>query len=155
MTGSDSTVSGQLRSVAATSEIDLVGRPISAAVVTCLAVVAAVGTGHYVERTQSYLSIQYALPTYDGSVGPLFYVLGGLLLALAALSAVIDAGLLPTVTLAGAPVLGWAVTHFSSSITPHYAITFPLEMAILYGGVFGVTGYLAGTIARRVLRAPA
>jgi hypothetical protein len=130
--------------VAATASIRPFGNPASAVAVLTLAVVAGVGTARYVAVTDSYLTIQYAVPTYAGSVGAWFYGGGGLLLALAAASALLGAGLVPAIAVAGAPVAGWAVNHFSSPITPHYAGTFPIEMALLYGGLFGTAGYLLG-----------
>lgn len=133
----------------------LIGRPASAIVVLSAAVVAYLWTAQSIASTASYLPIQYSIPTYDGSAGPLFYAGAFVLVALATASAVLDAGVVPTVTLAGAPVAGWAVNHFSSTLTPHYAATFPVEMAVLYGGVFGVVGYLLGTTTRRVVRPPA
>lgn len=130
----------------------MLGNPISASVVFFLAIVAGIGTARYVAITESYLAIQHALPTYDGSVGAWFYVGGAILLGLAVLSASLKAGLVPTVIVASTPVMGWAVNHFSSPITPHYAITFPVEMAILYGGFFGTIGYLLGATVRRGAR---
>lgn len=144
----NSVVPARLRPVTSTDRIQLVGHPAGVVVAFALAVVGGVGTARYVAATESYLTIQHAIPTYDGSTGPLFYTGGLVLLTLAVGGAVIEAGLLPTVTLTGAPVFGWAVNHFASPITPHYASTFPLEMALLYGGVFGLVGYLSGTALR-------
>lgn len=129
----------------------LVGHPASAVAAMTLAVAAAFAVARRVAATNAYLPIQYALPTYDGSAGPLFFALGAVLVGLAVLSAYADAGLLPTVALAGAPVFGWAVNHFASPISPHYAVTFPVEMALLYGGVFGAVGYLLGSGIRTAL----
>lgn len=129
----------------------LVGRPASAVAVIGLAVVATVLTARRVATTNTYLQIQYALPTYDGSVGPIVVTAGGALVGLAVVSAYVDAGLVPTLMLAGGPVFGWALNHFSSPITPQYAVTFPLEMAVLYGCTFGLVGYLLGTAIRTVV----
>ncbi|WP_136715506.1 hypothetical protein [Halorientalis salina] len=129
----------------------LVGRPASAVAVIALAVVAAVVTARRVAATDTYLQIQYALPTYDGSIGPIAVTAGAVLVGLAALSAYVGAGLAPTAFLAGGPVFGWAVNHFSSSITPQYAATFPLEMAVLYGGCIGLVGYLLGRGVRTLV----
>jgi len=136
-------------STEATTHIQLLGNPVSATAVLLLSIIGGVGTARYVAVTENYLAIQYALPTYDGSLGTWFYVGGAILLGLAVISAFLKAGLVPTVIVASTPVVGWAVNHFSSSITPHYSIIFPIEMALLYGGVFGIVGYLIGTVIRR------
>lgn len=148
------TFPGRIATVASLIRSELIGRPISAVAVLSMAVAASMVTARRVAVTNSYLSIQHALPTYDGSMGPLFFLFGSGLVALAVLSAYLDAGLLPTVMLAGAPVFGWAINHFSSPISPHYAITFPVEMAMLYGGIFGIAGYLLGAGIRKVAPPP-
>lgn len=128
----------------------LVGRPRSAVAAASLAVLASFLVARRVAATNAYLQIQYALPTYDGSTGPAFFVGGAALVGLAVASSYADAGLLPTVVLAGAPVFGWAVNHVSAPITPHYAVTYPVEMAVLYGVVFGLVGYVLGSGLRSV-----
>jgi hypothetical protein len=142
-----------LRSIDVSSAIRarLVGRPLSSAAAATLAVAASFLVARRVAATGAYLRIEHALPTYDGSAGPLFFAFGGVLVGLAVLSAYADAGVLPTVLLAGAPVFGWAVNHASAPIGTRYAATFPLEMALLYGGVFGVVGYLLGSVVRTAL----
>jgi hypothetical protein len=125
---------------------------VSATLVSLLAVLVGAGTARYVAITETYLPIQYALPTYDGSLGLYFSLGGAVLLGLAVVSAALEAGVVPTLLLASAPVMGWAVNHFASPITPKYAITFPFEMALLYGVLFGVSGYLLGTTVRRSVR---
>ena len=144
-----STIADNVTEAASAVRSRLVGRPASAVAVACTAVVAAITTARRVAATNSYLVIEHSLPTYDGHAGPLFVALAGGLVALAALSACLDAGLAPTVALAGAPVFGWATNHASAPISPHYAATFPLEMAVLYGGLFGLVGYLLGAGARQ------
>lgn len=139
----------RIESAASKTGIQLLGNPLSALTVVVLAIVTGIGTARYVAMTERYLAIQYALPTYDGSIAAFFYVGGGILLGLAVMSALLKAGLVPSVLLASAPVVGWAVNHFASPISPPYAVTFPIEMAILYGGLFGTTGYLLGTLIRR------
>lgn len=129
---------------ASTARIRPIGNPASVVVVLAVAALAGVGTAASVAATGSYLPIQYALPTYAGSPGTWFYVGGAFLLCLAVMGGVVGAGLVPTVVAAGAPVAGWAVNHFAAPITPHYAATFPVEMALLYGGLFGTVGYLLG-----------
>ena len=123
----------------------LVGRPESAVAATVAAVALAFVVGHRVASANAYLRIEQSLPTYAGAPTAFFFAAGALLVALAALSAYLAAGAVPAVLLASGPVVGWAVNHWSAPITPHYAPTFPLEMAVLYGGVFGVLGYLVGT----------
>lgn len=129
-----------------------IGNRVSACIVSLLAVVAGVGTARYVALTGTYLSIQYALPTYDGSLGPYFYLGGIVLLGLAVISTALKAGLVPTILLASAPVVGWGINHFASPISPQYAVTYPIEMALLYGVTFGISGYLLGATIRRGVR---
>lgn len=145
-----SAIAPSVREAAIAVRSRLVGRPTSAFAVTYTAVVASIATARRVAATNSYLVIERSLPTYDGHAGPLFVALAGGLVALAALSAYLDAGLGPTVALAGAPVFGWATNHVSAPISPHYAATFPVEMAVLYGGLLGLVGYLLGAGARRI-----
>jgi hypothetical protein len=54
--------------------------------------------------------------------------------------------------LTAAPAFGWAVNHFSSSSGPQYATTLPVEMAAVYGNVFGLVGYAIGSTVRRTVR---
>ena len=129
----------------------LVGRPRSAVAATVLAVGLAFEVGRRVAEANAYVRIERSLPTYAGTPTALFFAAGAALVALAVLSAYLDAGVAPTVLLASGPVVGWAVNHWSAPVTPHYAPTFPLEMAALYGGVFGVLGFLAGTGLRTAL----
>ena len=135
-------MSNTLRLVA---KSNLVGRPRSAVAATALAVGLTFEVGRRVAEANAYLPIERSLPTYAGTPTALFFAAGAVLVTLAALSAYLDAGVVPAVLLAGGPVVGWAVNHWSAPITTHYAPTFPLEMAVLYGGVFGVLGYLVGT----------
>ena len=128
----------------------LIGRAGSAVVAIIMAVVLAVAVAQRVAATDTYLQIEHSLPTYDGVPGSLFFMFGGLLIGLAVLSALIDAGLLPTLLPTSGPVVGWAVNHLSAPIAPHYSVIFPLEMAILYGGIFGVLGYFLGSSLRNV-----
>ncbi|WP_185715564.1 glycosyltransferase [Halocatena pleomorpha] len=92
-----------------------------------------------------YAAIEQSLPTYAGTVGELF-LLGSVLVFLLGLAgARANASVVPSVLLASGPVVGWAVTHWTVPMTePRYAVTFPLEMALLYGGTFGILGYLVG-----------
>ena len=123
----------------------LVGRPRSAAAATVLAAGLTFEVGRRVAEANAYLPIERSLPTYAGTPTALFFAAGAALVTLAALSAYLDAGAVPAVLLASGPVVGWAVNHWSAPVTPHYAPTFPLEMAVLYGGAFGILGYLVGT----------
>ena len=122
----------------------LVGRPRSALTATAAAVVLAFAVGRTVAEANAYLRIERSLPTYGGTLTELFVAAGALLVTLAALSAYFDAGAMPAVLLASGPVVGWAANHWSAPISPPYAPTFPVEMAVLYGGTFGVLGYLLG-----------
>jgi hypothetical protein len=129
----------------------LVGRP-SSAVSACLAAaVLAVVVARRVAATDAYLTIERSLPTYAGTPSTLFFVGAAALVALAAASSYLRGGVIPAVVLAAGPVVGWAVNHWSAPVSPHYAATFPVEMAVLYGGVFGVVGYLVGAGLRRVV----
>lgn len=122
----------------------LVGRPVSAATVVAVATLLAALVARTVLARNAYLRIEHTLPTYDGTMGAVFFVGGAALVLLAAGAALLDAGVLPTVTLAAAPVFGWAATHTAAPIDPQYAVTYPVEVALLYGVVFGTVGYLVG-----------
>ncbi len=93
----------------------------------------------------SYTTIEQSIPTYAGSVGEPFLTGSVVLFLLGMVGARMNAGVVSSVLLASGPVIGWAVTHWTASVTtPQYAATFPLEMAALYGGTFGVLGYVVG-----------
>ncbi|WP_225332771.1 hypothetical protein [Halomicrobium urmianum] len=128
----------------------LVGRPSRAIPAVVAAALATIASARWVAATNAYLEIEQALPTYDGSLGAAFYLFGGALVGLAVASAAVDAGLVPTLLLAGGPVAGWAVNHATAPIELHYSATFPLEMAFLYGGLFGGLGFLLGAGLRAV-----
>jgi hypothetical protein len=117
-------------------------------------VLAAWAVASWVAASGSYLRIAHDLPTYGGSFGAWFYLLGGTVVAVAALAAALDAGVLPTVLLAAAPVFGWALNHTSAPIDPGYAVTFPAEVALLYGLCFGLVGFLLGSAIRRLVALP-
>jgi len=122
----------------------LFGRRERAIGTSLCAVWMAVLVAHQVAARNGYTLIEQSLPTYSGSVGGPFLVGAVLLVGLAAFGARFGAGLVSSVLLASSPVVGWAVTHWTVPMTTHYVPTFPLEMAALYGGVFGTLGYLLG-----------
>lgn len=100
---------------------------------------------HQVAAHNSYAAIEQSIPTYAGSVGEPFLAGSVVLFLLGMVGARMNAGVVSSVLLASGPVTGWAVTHWTASVTtPQYAATFPLEMAALYGGTFGVLGYIVG-----------
>ncbi|UPM42270.1 glycosyltransferase [Halocatena salina] len=93
----------------------------------------------------SYTAIERSLPTYAGTVGEPFLIGSVLVFLLGMIGARSNAGISSSVVLASGPVVGWAITHWTVPTTaPQYAVTFPLEMALLYGGTFGTLGYLVG-----------
>ncbi|WP_255195247.1 hypothetical protein [Halorarius litoreus] len=122
----------------------LVGRPLSAAAVVVAAALLATLVAREVAAANAYLRIEHALPTYDGSMGAVFLAGATALVVLAGLAALVDAGVLPALSLAAAPVFGWAVNHYAVPVAPHYAVTYPVEVALLYGVAFGTVGYLVG-----------
>lgn len=126
-----------------------VGRPRVAAVATVAAAALAGVVARRVASSGAYLRIEHAFPTYAGEVTGVFLLAGTALVALAAVAAALGGGVVPSVLLAGAPAFGWAVNHTAAPITPQYAATFPLEMGLLYGVVFGVVGYAVGRGLRR------
>ena len=121
----------------------LLGSARRAVTVSAASVFLAGTVAQQVAARGAYMRIERTLPTYAGDLTGLFLVAGLAIVLLAALGAVLDAGLVPSVLLASAPVAGWAINHWS--IAPHYSVTFPVEMAVLYGGLFGSLGYLLGT----------
>ncbi|WP_266075355.1 hypothetical protein [Haladaptatus caseinilyticus] len=126
----------------ASLELKLFGRRDASVTAIVVGVMLAFFVSRQVATTNSYLSIERSLPTYDGTISGPFAVMAAVLVTLAALSTYFGAGMIPAIHLTGGPVFGWAIIHRASPITPPYASTFPLEMVILYGGIFGVTGYL-------------
>lgn len=121
----------------------LVGSARRAVTVSASAVLLAGTVAQQVGARGAYVRIERTLPTYTGDLTALFLVAALAIVLLAALGAALDAGLVPSVLLASAPVVGWAINHLS--ITPRYSVTFPVEMAVLYGGLFGTIGYLLGS----------
>lgn len=133
------------REFASAAASRLVGSARSAATSTAAGSVLAGLVGQQVAARGLYWTIQRSLPTYDGGVSELFLLATVVLVALAALSAAFDAGVVPSVLIASGPVVGWAANHWLTTMpVPHYPITFLFEMALLYGGAFGVIGYLVG-----------
>ncbi|MFC4448548.1 hypothetical protein [Halorussus aquaticus] len=128
----------------------IVGPAERAAAATLSAVLLTILVAQQVAARGTYTAIEHSLPTYAGGVSGLFVVAGATLVGLAALGAALDAGLVPSVLLASAPVVGWAVNHWATPLVPHYAPTFAVEMALLYGGAFGLLGYLLGVRARKL-----
>ncbi|WP_440007655.1 glycosyltransferase [Halomicrococcus sp. SG-WS-1] len=139
-----------LRGVASAARSNLVGRGERAAGASVAAVGLAGVVAQQVAARNSYLRIERSLPTYAGGVSELFLVAAVAIVAVAALGAAVDAGLVPSILLASGPVVGWATNHWASAVAPHYAVTFPLEMALLYGGVLGTVGYVLGTGLREL-----
>lgn len=116
---------------------------------TAGAAISAVGLGALVAQQvtvhNGYTAIEHSLPTYVGSVGVPFLAGSVILFLLGMVGARLNAGVMPSVLLASGPVAGWAITHWTVPMaTPQYPATFPLEMALLYGGTFGMVGYLVG-----------
>ncbi|WP_135533727.1 hypothetical protein [Halostella pelagica] len=134
---------------AAALRSNLIGRPRTAVAVTVAALTLAVVSAQQVAARDAYLWIEHSLPTYAGEVTGVFLLAGAALVVLAAVATVLGAGLVPAALLAGAPAFGWAVTHTGAPITLQYAATYPVEMALLYGIVFGSVGYVFGNTLRR------
>lgn len=119
------------------------------------ATIGAVGLTAFVAQQvvahNSYTVIEQSMPTYAGSVGEPFLAGSVVLFVLGMIGAWVDAGVVSSVLLASSPVVGWAVTHWTVSMTTsQYAATFPLEMAALYGGTFGILGYVVGQSVGRL-----
>lgn len=119
------------------------------------AAIGAVGLGSFVAQQvtvhNGYAAIEQSLPTYAGSVGGPFLIGCVLLVLLGMVGARLNAGVVPSVLLASGPVVGWAITHWTVSMAaPQYAATFPLEMAMLYGGTFGTLGYIGERLLGRL-----
>jgi UDP-N-acetylglucosamine:LPS N-acetylglucosamine transferase len=130
----------------------VIGRAERAATVSVSALLLTGLVAQQVAASGTYLRIEQSLPTYAGGVSGLFLVGGAVLVTLAATSAAFDAGFVPSILVASGPVVGWAVNHWAAAVVPHYQPTFLLEMAVLYGGVFGTIGYLVGIRIRRLPR---
>ena len=128
-----------------------------------LAPVLAALTAGAVTATTGYPPLErWLVGTWNGTDPRAAVFLGGaLLVGLAAASAVVEGGLLPTTALAAAPLFGVAVTRYGTVTTTRFgehvvslpeALAFAFAVAAVGGVATGVVGYALGAGLRRAGR---
>jgi hypothetical protein len=128
-----------------------------------LAPVLAVLTAGVVAATTGYPPLErWVVETWTGTdPRATVFVGGALLVGLAAASAVVEGGLLPTTVLVAGPLFGVAVTRYGTTVTTRFgeqvvslpdALAFALAVAAVGGVAVGVVGYGIGTALRRAGR---
>ncbi|WP_251344111.1 hypothetical protein [Haloplanus halophilus] len=100
--------------------------------------------------------------TWDGTdPQAVVFVGGALLLALAAASAALNAGFLPTTLLVAGPLFGLGLTRYGTVVSTRYgqhvvslpeALAFAFAVAAVGAGTLGVAGYVLGAGCRRAVR---
>ncbi|WP_276271654.1 hypothetical protein [Haloarcula litorea] len=139
----------------------LLGRRLDvSAVVVLLAPVVAIATAWWVGSTVGYHTLeQWVRGTWTGTDPALLvFVAVGALLALAALCAALNDGLLPTVVLSSAPVVGATVTRYGTDaaywgtdvVSLPEAVTIAALVGLAVGVPVAVVGSLVGVTLRRV-----
>jgi hypothetical protein len=126
---------------------------------TLLSPILALGTAWWVGSTVGYNTLTtWVRGTWFGTDPSLtiFLALGGLL-ALGAISAGVNSGLLPTGLLVSAPVFGAAVTRYGTTVTSSWGsqvVSLPdaVGMATLIAVGFGLPITIAGFVIGRALR---
>lgn len=127
--------------------------------ITLLSPVLSLGTAWWVGSTIGYETLTaWVRGTWFGTDPSLaiFLAIGGLL-ALGAISAAINSGLLPTTLLVGAPVFGAGVTRYGTTVTYSWGsqvVSLPeaVGVASLFAVGFGIPIALGGFILGRALR---
>jgi len=128
-----------------------------------LAAIVAALTAGVVTATTGYPPLErWLAETWTGTDPQAAVFVGGtLLLGLAAASAVVEGGLVPTTTLVAAPLFGVAITRYGTVVTTHYgeyvvslpeALAFAFAVAAVGGVTVGVVGYGVGAGLRRAGR---
>lgn len=131
--------------------------------VVSMAVPAAAVTAWWVGSTAGYAVLEgWVEGTWYGTDPSLAVFLGAAaLVALGAVSAAVNSGLVPTAVLVAAPVFGAALTRYGTEI-PHGsgttvvslpdAVVVATSFALLFGVPFAACGFLLGTALRRLMR---
>lgn len=138
-------------------------RPDVSLLAVLLAPVLALGAAWWVGTTVGYGTLEaWVHGTWDGT-GPslVVFLAVALLVALGAISAAINSGLLPTTVLVAAPVFGASVTRYGTEVAYSWgtrvvslpeAVGTATVLAFGFGVPIAVCGFLFGTAARRVVR---
>jgi hypothetical protein len=129
----------------------LVGRTDRAAATSLTALILGVLVAREVAVGGAYKLVEQLYPTFSSEFHALLFVAALGLVTLAAVGSLYGAGAVPSVLLASAPVLGWAVNYWIGPIAPGYPAGFPLQTVLLYGVVCGVVGYVLGIRLRPLL----
>jgi hypothetical protein len=128
-----------------------------------LAPVLTVLTAGAVAATTGYPPLErWVVETWTGTAPRAAVFVGvALLVGLAAASAAVEGGLLPTTVLVAGPLFGVAVTRYGSTVTTHFgervvslpdALAFAFGVAAVGGVAVGVVGYGVGAACRRAGR---
>jgi hypothetical protein len=140
----------------------LVGRRLDVSLLLCLlAPVLAIGTLWWVGSTMGYGALEAAVRgTWTGHAPALGVFLAvAALLTLAAISAALNSGLLPTTVLVAAPIFGAAVTRYGTTVTDSWgtavvslpeAVGVGLVVGVGFGAPIAVSGFVLGVGLRRV-----
>jgi hypothetical protein len=156
----DGPVSAAIRGPVRTA---LLGRRLEVSLVALLlAPVLAVGTAWWVASTVGFTTLeQWVRGTWTGTNPSLaVFVAVALLVALGAVSAGVNSGLLPTSALVAAPVFGAAVTRYGTTVAHTWgttvvslpnAVGVAALVAVAVGGPIGLSGFLVGAALRRVV----
>jgi hypothetical protein len=126
--------------------------------VSLLSPVLALATAWWVASTVGYEALTTMVRgTWFGTAPslPVFLAVGGLL-ALGAISAGVNSGLLPTAILVSAPIFGASVTRYGTTITGTWGnqvVSLPnaVGVALLFAVAFGVPLAVAGFVLGRTL----
>jgi hypothetical protein len=151
------------RVVAGPIRTGLFGRRIDVSIlVTLLAPVLALATAWWLGSTVGYETLeQWIRGTWYGTSPSAFvFLAAALLVALGAVSAGVNSGLVPTALLVAAPTFGAAVTRYGTEVTYSWgtkvvslpnAVGVAAVLALAFGVPFAVGGFLVGTAIRRLV----
>ena len=141
----------------------LLGRRINVSLLTILVAPAlALVAAWWVSSTIGYeMLVTWVRGTWFGTNPSLaVFTAAGVLVALGTLSAVTNSGILPTTLLVSAPIFGAAVTRYGTTVTYSWgtevvslpnAVGTAILFALSFGIPIGVTGFLLGSLFRRVV----
>ena len=141
----------------------LLGRRVDVSfVVVLLAPVLALGTAWWVGSTVGYETLEeWVRGTWNGTRPTVaVFAATALLVALAAISAAVNSGLLPTTVLVAAPIFRAAVTRYGTEVAYSWgttvvslpeAVGVATAFALAFGFPLAVVGFLVGTAIRRVV----
>ena len=130
--------------------------------VLLLAPALALGTAWWVGSTVGYETVaEWVRGTWYGTSPSVpVFIAAALLVALAAISAAVNSGLLPTTVLVAAPLFGTAVTRYGTEVTYSWgtttvslpeAVGVATMLSFTFGLPLAVCGFLVGSAVRRIV----